>query len=189
MFILQFLFFWPHHTACGIPVPWPGAEPGPPAVKAQSNNHWTAREFPTIFLNATEDNDNKNQSYWGMRVGAGSLLSKSGFWYLHWNLKDSGSHPRKDGVIRFPKRALYCEGSGSTEKHIRSRREQCVWSGKRSKWDWGAGRSKTVMACQAMLMVLSSQWEVISRRVMQVGLHCKRMTLASVWGPKWRRQY
>ena len=50
-------------------------------------------------------------------------------------------------------------------------------------------RNKTVMACQAMLMVLGSQWRVISRRVMQVGLHCRRMTVASVWGPKWRRQY
>ena len=56
---ITIFFFWPHHTDCGIPVPRPGTKPGPPAVEAQSNNHWTAREFPTIFLNATEDNDNK----------------------------------------------------------------------------------------------------------------------------------
>ena len=33
--------------ACGILVPQPGIEPGPPAMKAQSPNHWIAREFPT----------------------------------------------------------------------------------------------------------------------------------------------
>ena len=36
--------------ACGILVPWPGIEPGPSAVKAQSPSHWSAREFPTICL-------------------------------------------------------------------------------------------------------------------------------------------
>ena len=39
-------FFWLSHEACGILVPWPGIEPGPPAVEAQSPNHWTSREFP-----------------------------------------------------------------------------------------------------------------------------------------------
>ena len=34
--------------ACGILVSRPGIEPGPPAVRAQSPNHWTAREFPII---------------------------------------------------------------------------------------------------------------------------------------------
>ena len=41
-----FFFFWPHHAACGILVPQPGIEPVPPAVEAQSLNHWTAREVP-----------------------------------------------------------------------------------------------------------------------------------------------
>ena len=27
-------------------VPWPGVEPVPSAMKAQSPNHWTTREFP-----------------------------------------------------------------------------------------------------------------------------------------------
>ena len=36
--------------ACGILVPQPGIEPTPPAVEAQSRNHWTAREVPP-FLN------------------------------------------------------------------------------------------------------------------------------------------
>ena len=35
---------WSHLT-CRILVSWSGIEPGPPAVKAQSPNHWTAREF------------------------------------------------------------------------------------------------------------------------------------------------
>ena len=32
--------------ACGILVPWPGIEPAPLAVEAQSLNHFTAREVP-----------------------------------------------------------------------------------------------------------------------------------------------
>ena len=43
-----FFFFWPHHMAFRILVPWPGIEPQPSAVKAPSPNHWTAREVPTI---------------------------------------------------------------------------------------------------------------------------------------------
>ena len=42
--------------ACGISVPRPGIEPGPPAVEAQSPNHWTAREFPDLpSLELTSD--------------------------------------------------------------------------------------------------------------------------------------
>ena len=44
LFFLIFFFFWPLHVACGIP--WPGIEPGPPAVEAWSPNHWTAKESP-----------------------------------------------------------------------------------------------------------------------------------------------
>ena len=39
-----FGFFWPHRVACRILVPWPGIEPVPPVVEAQSPNHWTSRE-------------------------------------------------------------------------------------------------------------------------------------------------
>ena len=38
--------FWLHHAACGILVPTPGIKAVPPAVEAQSLNHWTAREVP-----------------------------------------------------------------------------------------------------------------------------------------------
>ena len=41
-----FFFFWPHRKACGISVPQSGIEPAPSAVKVQSPNHWTSREFP-----------------------------------------------------------------------------------------------------------------------------------------------
>ena len=43
---LFFVFFG--CGACGILVPQPGIKPGPSAVKAQSPNHWTTREFPKI---------------------------------------------------------------------------------------------------------------------------------------------
>ena len=45
----ELFLFWPCSVACGILVPRPGIEPGPSAVKAQSPNHWTAREFPKYF--------------------------------------------------------------------------------------------------------------------------------------------
>ena len=41
--------FWPSHTACGILVPRPGIKPVPPAMEAQSPNHWTARGSPKYF--------------------------------------------------------------------------------------------------------------------------------------------
>ena len=41
-----FLFFWARHAACRILVPPPGFEPAPPAVEAQSPNHWTVRQVP-----------------------------------------------------------------------------------------------------------------------------------------------
>ena len=41
-----FFSFWPRCSACGILVPQPGIEPVPPAVEAQSLNHWTSREVP-----------------------------------------------------------------------------------------------------------------------------------------------
>ena len=37
--------------ACGILVPRPGIEPTPPALEAQSLNHWTAREVPEMKNN------------------------------------------------------------------------------------------------------------------------------------------
>ena len=45
-----FFIFWLHCTACGILVLWPGIEHRPSAVRAQSPNHWTAREFPMPFI-------------------------------------------------------------------------------------------------------------------------------------------
>ena len=43
------LFVLPHHTVCGILVPWPRIEPSL-AVKAWSPNHRTAREFAVAYF-------------------------------------------------------------------------------------------------------------------------------------------
>ena len=40
------MFFVFFRAACGILVPQPGTKSRPPAVEAQSPNHWTTREFP-----------------------------------------------------------------------------------------------------------------------------------------------
>lgn len=52
-------FFWLSlSTACRIPVPQPGIEPVPSAVKARCPNHWTARGLPNTeeVLMPTEKN-------------------------------------------------------------------------------------------------------------------------------------
>ena len=38
--------------SCGVwdLVPWPGTEPRPPALRAQSLSHWPTREVPLLFL-------------------------------------------------------------------------------------------------------------------------------------------
>ena len=45
-----FVLFWLRCVAYGILVPQPGIEPGAPAVRVLSPNHWTAREFPFCFF-------------------------------------------------------------------------------------------------------------------------------------------
>ena len=53
-FVLSFVFvfFWPPRAAHGMLVPRPGIELVPPAVEAQSPNHWTAREVPPLLLDS-----------------------------------------------------------------------------------------------------------------------------------------
>ena len=48
--VVTVYIFWPCHTACGIPVPRPGIKPVPPAVEAQSLNHWTTKEVPSLYF-------------------------------------------------------------------------------------------------------------------------------------------
>ena len=43
-------FFFFGYSAGGILASSPGVEPVPPAVEAQSPNHWTARELPNEKL-------------------------------------------------------------------------------------------------------------------------------------------
>ena len=54
IFLLIYLFFWLHRTACGILVPQPGMQPAPPEVEVWSLNRWTTRETP-IFLFTFEE--------------------------------------------------------------------------------------------------------------------------------------
>ena len=42
----HFFFFWAHLLAYRILVPQSGTERGPLAVRAQTPNHWTAKELP-----------------------------------------------------------------------------------------------------------------------------------------------
>ena len=47
-FLKKFFNLWQCHTAYGILVLWPGIDSVPPAVEAQSLNHWTTREVPQL---------------------------------------------------------------------------------------------------------------------------------------------
>ena len=42
--------FWPHHVECRILIPRPRNGSMPPAVEAQSPNHWTAREVLLVIF-------------------------------------------------------------------------------------------------------------------------------------------
>ena len=46
--ILFFLTFWLYHRE--ILVPWPGMEPGPPAVETWNLSHWTTRDIPKFLI-------------------------------------------------------------------------------------------------------------------------------------------
>ena len=48
-FIIIIIIFWLHHMTCRILVPQPGIEPAPLAAKAQSPNHWTAKEYSSMY--------------------------------------------------------------------------------------------------------------------------------------------
>ena len=51
LYLFFFFFFGCTHTVCRILVPQQGMEPGPFAVRRQSPNHRTSREFPcSCFL-------------------------------------------------------------------------------------------------------------------------------------------
>ena len=88
-YLCIYLFIWLHHvwvaTVCGICscgmrdlfscsmqtlscsiqdlVPWPGIEPGPPALGAWSLNHWTAREVPLASLIGREKEGEEEMSF------------------------------------------------------------------------------------------------------------------------------
>ena len=51
----MYLFFWLHHTACGVLVPQPEMEPALRAVDVWSLKQCTTREVPRIKLLMTKE--------------------------------------------------------------------------------------------------------------------------------------
>ena len=43
---LDFLFYWPYHSVCGILILWLGIQPLPSALEAEHLNHWTTIKVP-----------------------------------------------------------------------------------------------------------------------------------------------
>ena len=67
-------------VACGILVSRPGIKLMPPAVEAQSPNHWTTREVPPVFWNSGYDMNFSTDlllAYFGLLGCVGLLLR---FW-------------------------------------------------------------------------------------------------------------
>ena len=74
----NFFFFWPHHTACGTLIPWPGIKPVSPALKAWSVNHGTTREVPHLESWSTKPKEQERVSpppRTGALVDQGSYVS------------------------------------------------------------------------------------------------------------------
>ena len=86
LFKFHFILFWPHCTACGILVTWPGIEPGPLAGKAWSPNRRTTREFP----------ESPFKKYLFIYGCVGSLLLCAGF-LLRWLLLLQSTGCRRAG--------------------------------------------------------------------------------------------
>ena len=72
------LFIWSCCTACGILVPQGGTELTPPALKAQSLNHWITREVPQFLF------------FWSLLLCLFFFFSPSS---LHWIFYSSQSQP------------------------------------------------------------------------------------------------
>ena len=55
--------FWWSCVAFRIPLPSPGCKPAPPAVEAQSLNHWTTRDVPNQSFKKCVKKKKKNSPY------------------------------------------------------------------------------------------------------------------------------
>ena len=75
-------------VSCGMwdLVPWPGIEPRPPALEAQSLSHWTTREVPGLF--SWHLMSNSNARPWLSNPG---MVPWPQFGILIWN---RGPRPR-----------------------------------------------------------------------------------------------
>ena len=72
------VFFWLYHTKCRILAPWSGIELVPPAVEAQSPNHWTTREVPPHLFHASAI---LNHSRFFQTTGASSHGGHCSSWF------------------------------------------------------------------------------------------------------------
>ena len=72
------VFFWLYHTKCRILAPWSGIELVPPAVEAQSPNHWTTREVPPHLFYASAI---LNHSRFFQTTGASSHGGHCSSWF------------------------------------------------------------------------------------------------------------
>ena len=76
---VRFVFFFFCWELCGILVPQPGIKPAPPAVEAQSRNHWTAREG-----SAVSSAFQCSSPSWTQWEGRGGRLMVGSFLTLDW---------------------------------------------------------------------------------------------------------
>ena len=113
LFILLFYtFFWLRREACGISVPWLGIEPGPPAVKAPSPNHWTAREVPS-FLKIVPLTPVPRDTFWEIYTDLSAECSLQYFKIL----KCCESHISTCPYFNIVYISVVFEGYGNSNKH------------------------------------------------------------------------
>ena len=93
--ILELFFFWPCHSACGFLVPWAGIYPAPPALGAQSLNHWTTREVSGTLNHFCSSEPFLAHCCFGVLVPF--LLLSFPFYHLCWFLWPFPA-PSREGV-------------------------------------------------------------------------------------------
>ena len=89
------LFFWSCRVACGILVPQPGIKPVPPALEAQSVNHWTTRGVPVVcfkYSSVYTSVPNSQSQYW------------ESLDLIPWKIKLSDDEPKvlRRDCLKFP---------------------------------------------------------------------------------------
>ena len=88
-------------------VPWPGIEPGPPALRTQSLSDWAIKEVPTFPLYFDFDDPNLHDTQllgatWGQCCGKNTCLELQCLQHFRQTVNGEGSLPCSLNIAHMP---------------------------------------------------------------------------------------